>query len=160
MAKLMRARPARRGMPLDIGTVWAALASVVATMVVGFLWYGPVLGKPWMRAVGMDRMTPAEQQAAQKAATPGYVTSMVSTLVAVALLDLLVDWAMPGSPYADDAAWIGGTAIAFTAFVAFYVPGTLTAQFFEKRSWVAWAIGTGYWGVLSLVWGAIVGALA
>src|SRR2546427_5665885 len=32
---------------------WAILVAVAATMVLGFLWYGPILGKAWMKEMGI-----------------------------------------------------------------------------------------------------------
>ncbi len=150
----------RGHMTLDLGTLWAALVCMASTMVVGALWYGPVFGKPWMRAVGMDKLSEDDLQKVQKEAMPGYMVSMGSAGIAAVLLDLMLDWAIPGSPYVDQPGWLGGMAIAFTMFITFYVPGTLTAQFFEGRRWLMWALGAGYWGVLALIWGAAVGGLS
>src|SRR5216684_1584610 len=34
---------------------WAVLVSAIATMVIGFLWYSPMLfANPWMRLMGID----------------------------------------------------------------------------------------------------------
>ena len=34
---------------------WAVLVAAVATMVIGFLWYSPILfARPWMRLMGCD----------------------------------------------------------------------------------------------------------
>ena len=30
----------------------AVLVSVIANMVIGAIWYGPLLGKPWMKELG------------------------------------------------------------------------------------------------------------
>ena len=39
--------------------VWALLAAAVASMVIGFLWYSPLLfAKPWMVAMGYDPLDP------------------------------------------------------------------------------------------------------
>lgn len=147
-------------MTLDITTAYAAVACAAATMLVGFLWYGPVFGKIWSRATGMDRLSEAERQQAQKAAMPGYAVSLVGSAVAAVLLDFLVDWAQPGSPYAGASGALAGVSIAFTAFLAFHVPSALVTQFFEKRHPTVLALGVAYWGVLALAWGAIVGALS
>jgi hypothetical protein len=34
---------------------WAVLVSAIAAMVIGFLWYSPILfANPWMRLMGID----------------------------------------------------------------------------------------------------------
>lgn len=32
---------------------WAIIAATLVTFVLGFLWYGPFLGKLWMKEVGL-----------------------------------------------------------------------------------------------------------
>jgi hypothetical protein len=44
----------------------AVLASTVASMIVGSIWYGPLFGKKYMNLMEMDKWTP-EKQAAMKA---------------------------------------------------------------------------------------------
>lgn len=46
----------------------AVLVSAIATMVVGFLWYSPVLfAKPWMREMGYDPNDKARTQEMRRA---------------------------------------------------------------------------------------------
>ena len=42
---------------------WAVLVSAVASMVIGSVWYGPIFGKVFTRAMGMDKKTPEEMAA-------------------------------------------------------------------------------------------------
>lgn len=147
-------------MALDLGTLWAALIAAAATMVLGFVWYGVLFEKLWLRAMGFGDLSADEKKRMQQEAVPGYAISTVGAAVTAVLLDFLVDWAQPGSPYADQHGAVVGLAVASTAFLALYVPSTLTAQFFEGRRWVAWALGVGYWGILALVTGAAVGWLS
>ena len=47
--------------------LWAVLGSAVATMVIGFLWYSPMLfAKPWMVAMGYDPADKAKIAEMQK----------------------------------------------------------------------------------------------
>ena len=47
--------------------LWAVLAAGVAAMIVGFLWYSPVLfAKPWMALMGYDPSDKAKTKELQK----------------------------------------------------------------------------------------------
>jgi len=52
--------------------VLAILVVGVAYMVVGFLWYGPLFAKPWMKLVGM---TQEDLQRGANSAVPGWASS-------------------------------------------------------------------------------------
>jgi hypothetical protein len=45
---------------------WAVLASAVASMVIGSIWYGPLFGKMFMQAMGMDQWSPEKREAMKK----------------------------------------------------------------------------------------------
>lgn len=60
----------------------AVLAGVVLQFVLGFLWYGPLFGAPWMEMIGLDMAT-------IEANPPGagvWITNVVASVTAVYLL--------------------------------------------------------------------------
>lgn len=140
---------------MALGLLWAVLAAVATNIVMGMLWYGWLFKDPWMRSMGLDRLSEAEQEAMQKEAMPGYGMSMASAAVATVLLWFLFGWAgnMPEA-YSDP---LKGLVLGFTVWLGFYVGPTLTAEFFEDKRWTTWAIGAGYWGVLAILYGLYVG---
>jgi Protein of unknown function (DUF1761) len=144
-------------MASSLGLLWAALTAVAGSFALGFLWYGPLLGKPWMRAMGWEGMAPEELKRRQKSATPGYLTSVGGTIVATVLVWILYGWAVKGAPYSGPML---GMAIALAGWVAFYLPGTLTGRFFESGGWALTWIGAGYWAIVALLQGAAVGFFA
>ncbi|MGA8765091.1 MAG: DUF1761 domain-containing protein, partial [Candidatus Sulfotelmatobacter sp.] len=59
--------------------VWAVLVGALATMVVGFLWYSPLLfAKPWMVLMGYDPNDKAKQAEMQKGAGMMYLLSLIA----------------------------------------------------------------------------------
>ncbi|HUR69487.1 MAG TPA: DUF1761 domain-containing protein [Candidatus Thermoplasmatota archaeon] len=138
----------------SLGLLWAILAAVVGTFVLGFLWYGPLLGKPWMKAIGMDQLPEEEMKRRQQAAMPGYATSIGGTILATILLWFLYGWAVAGATYSGPML---GMAIGTAGWLGFYLPGTLTSRFFETRGWAVTWIGAGYWLVCALIQGIAVG---
>jgi hypothetical protein len=63
--------------------VWAVLPAAIASMVIGFLWYSPLLfAKPGMTAMGYDPEDKARIAAMQKSAGPKYGVSFLASLLA------------------------------------------------------------------------------
>lgn len=136
----------------------AIAASIVSSQIVGMLWYGPVLGKRWMKEVGMDKLTKKQLEEKQKEAIPGYIASALFGAAATALLwVMLVVWDILGQAMSDIAPAAAGALFGLLVWAVGYVPGTATSRFFEGQTWALWAIGAGYWGILAVLWGLYVG---
>src|SRR5712692_6075199 len=127
----------------------AILVAAISAMVVGFLWYSPVLfAKPWMREMGYDPNDKAKVQEMQKSAGPAYAGSFLASLVSAFMLAKL------RSVIPIDSALYGmklglGFCIGSAATVQ------LTAALFMKNSMKLFAINTGYQLVCYLLLGAI-----
>src|SRR3979411_1521354 len=61
---------------------WAILAAVAASMVIGFLWYGPILGKAWMKEMGR----PAGSKPDPKVMRRGLILMLIGSLLPVFVL--------------------------------------------------------------------------
>ena len=59
----------------------AVLAAAVASMVIGSIWYGPLFGKKFMAAMGMDKWTPEHQAEMKKKMWMSYVGQFAASLV-------------------------------------------------------------------------------
>jgi uncharacterized SAM-binding protein YcdF (DUF218 family) len=57
--------------------LWSVLVAAIATMVVGFLWYSPLLfARPWMVAMGYDPEDKAKAEELRKGAGKSYAISL------------------------------------------------------------------------------------
>jgi hypothetical protein len=130
----------------------AVLVAALATMVVGFLWYSPILfAKPWMREMGYDPNDKARIQEMQKSAGPAYFGSFLASMVTAYILALFFHWLRVSSiDY--------GLIVAFHAWLGFVATVQLTAVLFMKQSAKLFAINTGYQMVCYLAMGAILAA--
>src|SRR5256885_14436450 len=71
--------------------LWAVLASAVATMVAGFLWYSPMLfAKPWTVLMGYDPNDKAKLAEIQKSAGPSYAISLVASVLSAIVLGKVI----------------------------------------------------------------------
>src|SRR5258707_15834145 len=69
----------------------AILVAAISTMVVGFLWYSPLLfAKPWMREMGYDPNDKARMEEMKKGAGRAYGGSFVASLLSAFPLALIL----------------------------------------------------------------------
>ncbi len=118
-------------------------------MVVGFLWYSPLLfAKAWMREMGYDPNDKAKVQEMQKSAGPAYggsfVASVVSAYTLAWFLHMLQNYTLSFGLIVGFHVWLG-----FVATVQF------SGALFMKQSMKLFAINTGYQLVCYVVMGAI-----
>jgi hypothetical protein len=132
--------------------VWAVLVGAVATMVVGFLWYSPLLfAKPWMVLMGYDPNDKAKQAEMQKGAGMMYLLSLIASVLSAAVLAKII-----GVASIDTALY--GMKVGLAVWLGFVTTVQLTGALFSKQPMKLYAINTGYQLVCYLVMGAILGA--
>jgi hypothetical protein len=124
----------------------AVLTAAVATMVLGGLWYSPLLlGRQWIRAHGYTA-----DQVAQMRATAGraYLASFLSYLLMALVLSVVL-----GAVGAYGAA----TGLRWGALVwlGFALPLGLTAHFFSTKPLSAFLIDTSYQLAYLVIMGVI-----
>lgn len=105
------------------GFSWlAVIVAVVANMVLGILWYGPLFGKQWLAAVGKK-----EDELSQSAGM--YVVPVVATLIGAIVL-----WNVM------QATGLSGIMAAFWMWLGFFALTSYTNDLFEGRSFNLWAV--------------------
>ena len=134
--------------------LWAVALAAVATMVVGFLWYSPLLfARPWMVAMGYDPDDKTRIAEMQKSAGPMYGISLLASLIsAFVLAKVLVGMTIYSALY--------GMKIGFAVWLAFVATVQLTDKMFGQRPMKLFLINTGYQLVCYVVMGAILGKWA
>ena len=131
--------------------IWAVLASAVATMVLGFLWYSPVLfAKPWTTLMGYDPNDKEKLAEMQKSAGPAYGMSLVASILSAFVLGKIITLTHIASvPY--------GMKIGMAVWLAFVTTVQLTNALFSKQPFKLYMINTGYQLLCYLAMGAIMG---
>jgi len=132
----------------------AVLLAGVASMVVGFLWYSPILfAKPWMKLMGYTAKSMGETQ--QKMAK-SYSLSFLLSLVMAYVLSHVMTFS---SSYLHYAPVASGLTTAFWMWLGFVMPVQATDVLFGGKSGKLFAINTGYQLVSLLVMGVVIGLL-
>jgi len=116
----------------------AILVAGISTMVVGFLWYSPLLfAKAWMREMGYDPNDKARMEEMKKSAGPAYGGSFLASLLSAFTLALILHGLR-----AEDLHT--GLMLGFHVWLGFVATVQFTGALFAKQSMKLFAINTGY----------------
>ena len=132
--------------------LWAVLVSALATMVVGFVWYSPMLfARPWTILMGYDPDDKAKMAEMQKSAGPSYMMSLVASILSALVLGKII--AVSGTVGALD-----GLKIGLVVWLGFVTTVQFTNALFSRQPNKLYMINTGYQAVCYIAMGAIMGA--
>lgn len=131
---------------------WAILFSMILSVVLGFIWYGPLFGKKWMALSGIKM--PDQKPSAGEMLKP-IVISLVGALLMSYTLSYFI--AFRSGFYQVS----GGSAAMLTAL--FLWAGLIVPIYFNFIGWegkakTLAAIHAGYWLVFLLISSAIISA--
>jgi hypothetical protein len=125
---------------------FAVVVAVVINMVLGALWYGPVLGKAWM---AQNNLT-MEMIKEQGSPTKGYIIALVASVVIAFAIAILAN--ATGVANAGEGALLGAivsVGLTATAFASSYV--------FESKALKHYLINAGYPVVSAVLIGTLIG---
>ena|SRR3989338_5116441 len=131
----------------------AVLSCGVISMVLGFLWYGPLFGKLWMSLSGMslERIEAAKGGGSLKM-WKGYTLSFVGSLVMAYVLAHALVFA---SSYLDASGISAGLTAGFWNWLGFIAPVTLGGVLWEGKTWKLWVLNNAYQLLLLLIMGVV-----
>lgn len=119
----------------------AVLVGVVFSQVLGFLWYGPLFGKAWLRMLGktMDEL---------EADNMMYVKTVLTALITQIALNLVV--------VGMGAVGFGaGALVGLLALVGFAASATFLYTTFEGPPENVWALNAAYLLVVFVIMGGV-----
>ena len=124
------------------GTNFLAIGlAVIAGMIAGAIWYG-VFAKPWMKAVGYtEEPTPNPKI---------YIVAFISQIIIAYLMAGLIG-------HIGEVTITMGLISAFYAWLGFCVAPMAVNHRFQDKGWDLTMIDGGYWLVVFLLQGAIIG---
>ena len=132
----------------------AVFLAAVASMIVGFLWYSPmIVGKPWMKLMGY---TAEGLKKEQKKMGTLYGISFVVALITAYVLSHVMTMSQTTLGY---DRFMAGLSSAFFMWLGFVMPVQLTDQIFGAKKWMLFAINTGYQLIALLAMGVVIGMM-
>lgn len=130
----------------------AVLLAAVAAMVVGFVWYGPMLfAKQWMKLAGHTKES-LEKEKANMGKT--YTISFVLALVSAYVLSHVMTFSESFFGY---PSLVAGVTSAFWMWLGFVMPVQATDVLFGSKKLALFGINTGYQLVSLLAMGVVLG---
>jgi len=125
---------------------FAVLTAAIANMGLGFLWYGPIFGKLWIKLMGFSEEKIAA--AKSKGMTKKYSLMIISTLVMVFVLAHFAKaWNAQGIQ--------GAFELAFWIWLGFIAPTFLGSVLWEERPWALYGLNVGFY-LVSLFISAVI----
>lgn len=135
---------------MDIGTAFlsinwlSVLLAAVSSFLVGGIWYGPLLGKAWMREFGYS-----EEDLKKRSIPITFGLSLVLAFIAATVLDMFIG-------HQADVAF--GTLAGFMVGVGWVATFLGILYLFEMQSLKAFLINAGFCILSLTVMGVILGA--
>ena len=129
---------------MDINIV-AVIVAGILSMILGMIWYGPLLGKQWMKEIGFTKKDIEDGPGI------GYLYTFIGALVSAAVTSLLIH--RLNITELADGIFLGlllGVGYVGTTFMSNYI--------FGQKSMKLYFIDTGY-QILNIVQAAIVATL-
>jgi hypothetical protein len=126
---------------------WIAVAAAaISNMILGFLWYGPLFGKPWIKLSGLSNEKLEEMK--KKGMSMTYLYSFLGAIAMACVMGVFVD-------LANATTLMDGAMVGFLAWLGIAAPVQLTQVLYENKSWKLYAINTGYFLVSLKIMGVI-----
>ncbi|MFE1938045.1 DUF1761 domain-containing protein [Leptospira kirschneri] len=120
----------------------AVLVAVITNFILGSIWYGPLLGKTWVKEMGL----PSNFQPNQKEMFRSMGLMVIGSILTAYVLFYTTNvWrASSWKAGEDQAAWVYGFYSGIYTWLGFYVPLLLNSVAFENKSWKLFAINADY----------------
>lgn len=134
---------------VSVNLVSVVIAAVLY-MVLGFLWYGPIFGKPWMKMMGntKEQMKSMDQKDMAKI----YLTSFIAALIMGYVLALFIG--VVGAEGVNSGMMVG-----FVAWVGFVGTTMLSSVLYGKKQLNLYLIDSGYYLVALLIAGGVIAGI-
>lgn len=137
---------------VDVNNLAVFLAAVGA-MFVGFLWYGPILGKLWMKEKGYTKESlEKEKDKMGKSYAASFVVALIMAYVLAHVAELSFS-------FYGTSSLVAGVSSAFWMWLGFIMPVQATATIFGDKNKTLLLIDTSHQLATVLVMGLIIGLL-
>ncbi len=137
---------------MSLVNFWAVFASMILSVVLGFIWYGPLFGKKWMELnnIPMD----------VKPSIKVMIKPIILSFIGAILMSSVLSFSIAFHNFYYSTSGIGtDISFAFVLWLGFVVPVYLNFVGWEGKSKTLFFINIGYWLVFLFVSASIIGLL-
>ncbi|HRE78496.1 MAG TPA: DUF1761 domain-containing protein [Flavobacterium sp.] len=152
---------------------YPVFVAALTTLLVGFIWYGPLFGKAWMKETGLTEEDLKKGSMVKIFGLTYIFSVMIAMIMQILTIHQFGALGMVGGPELEAAAqpsyaaFMADYGTAFRTFKHGALHGFMSGLFlafpliainglFERRSWKYIFIHSGYWIVVMTIMGAIV----
>lgn len=128
----------------------AIFVATFAAIALGFLWYGPLFGKPWMAMMGLSK--DSMDKAKAKGMTKNYLIMTLGSFLMAFVLAHALEFA---SAYTQTYGVAAGLMAAFWNWLGFIAPVQAGDQLWGGKPWKLFLITGGYYLVSMCMMGVI-----
>ena len=128
----------------------AVFFAAVLSMALGYAWYGPLFGKPWMKLMGITKESMKGMKGSDMQKL--YGMQFVGSLVMAFVLSHVLVFA---SKYLGESGVSAGLQTGFWNWLGFVAPVTLGSVLWEGKSWKLWLLNNGYYLVTLMAMGTV-----
>ena len=128
--------------------MWAVLVGALAAFAIGSLWYGPLFGKAWQKAVGL---TDEEIRSANMFRIFG-LSFVLMVVMAFGMAWVFQRFGM------ESIDWLKGLQYGLYAGVFFIATSMGVNLLYQRKSFSLWLIDSGYQVILLGLIGLVLGA--
>ncbi|HSE56649.1 MAG TPA: DUF1761 domain-containing protein [Candidatus Paceibacterota bacterium] len=121
----------------------AILGSMVLSVIIGFVWYGPLFGKRWMALSGI--IMPPDKKPCFKDMLKPILISLIGAFFMALCLSYSIAYA---GAFMERFGTSMGIQAGFWSWLGFVVPIQLSFVAWEGKPWKLFCIHAGYWLVL------------
>ena len=123
---------------------WAIAVAALATIAIGFLWYGPLFGNAWLKEMAVPPDFKPDPALLKRSMLLMMVGAVLTAIVLAGGIQISRPSFWSSKAAADPSAALHGLYAALAAWLGFYVPMLLGAVAWETRSWRWFGINAGY----------------
>jgi hypothetical protein len=152
---------------------YPVFVAALTTLLVGFVWYGPLFGKAWMKETGLTEEDLKKGSMVKIFGLTYIFSVMIGMVMQLLTIHQFGALGMIGGPQLVDSAlpsygaFMADYGTAFRTFKHGALHGFMSGLFlafpliainglFERKSWKYILIHSGYWTVVMTIMGAIV----
>jgi hypothetical protein len=127
---------------MEVHVNWLAVAvAAIAHFFIGWLWYSVLFMKPWLKEMGMDKLTPKQRKEGMKEMPKSMAINFVTLLVTAWVLTYVIQFA---AAFYKISGVMAGIQSAFWVWLGFYATTLVNAVLWEKRSWKLYGINVSH----------------
>lgn len=131
----------------------AVLAATAASIALGFVWYGPLFGKPWMAIMGFTK--DSMEKAKAKGMGKTYALMTLGSFLMAYVLAHSIEFA---SVYTKTYGVSAGLMAGFWNWLGFVAPVQAGEQLWGGKPWKLFLINAGYQLSALLLIGVVIAA--